>query len=243
MKSHYVASYEAHVAEAYSRFKEDARAMAYAVGDNFQAFGTLQKYLLQQYGLTPQSSIIDIGCGSGRLAYALRTYPHLKYLGTDVVDRLLAHAARVTERPDWTFLKSTDLKIPAPDSSADLVSAFSVFTHLLHEETYVYLQEVKRVLKPGGRLVFSFLDFSVPAHWTVFEGSVANVHQRSVLNQFMDATAIRVWSEHLGLNVVAIHPGYEPYVTLPEPVQLDDGSVWSDKASLGQSACVLQKPL
>ena len=55
------------------------------------------------------------------------------------------------------------LYIPAPDACADMVCAFSVFTHLLHTETYLYLEDIRRVLRPGGRLVFSFLEFANPA--------------------------------------------------------------------------------
>ena len=216
--------------------------MEYVIGGNFKPFGVLQKNLLFQYGLTPQSSLVDIGCGSGRLAYAIRDFSELKYLGTDVIDDLLHYAITIVQRPDWKFVKSTDLTIPAPDSSQDFACAFSVFTHLLHEETYVYLNEVKRILKPRGRLVFSFLDFSVPAHWTVFESNVANINKRSVLNQFMDASAIRAWCEHLGFDIIAIHPGNEPHILLPEPVLMEDGSALTGKASLGQSVCVLEKP-
>ena len=43
--------------------------------------------------------------------------------------------------------------IPAPDGEADMVCFFSVLTHLLHEESYVYLQDARRVLKPTGKLV------------------------------------------------------------------------------------------
>ncbi len=242
MKSHFLTTYQDHVKQALSRFSH-ADAMEHAVGGNFKPLGVLQRNLLLQYGLTSQSSIVDIGCGSGRLAYALRDISDLEYLGVDVVDDLLQYARKLVKRPDWKFVKSTNLTLPASDSSKDLACAFSVFTHLLHEETYVYLKEARRVLKPGGKLVFSFLDFTVPAHWTVFETNLANIHQRSVLNQFMDANSIQIWCQHLEFELVALHPGNEPYTILPEPVIMEDGSVLTGKASMGQSVCVLAKPM
>ena len=42
-----------------------------------------------------------------------------------------------------------------------MILAFSVFTHLLHEESFIYLEDFKRVLKPGGSVVFSFLEVLV----------------------------------------------------------------------------------
>jgi SAM-dependent methyltransferase len=241
MSSRSVKPYATHVKDALSSLAPD-QAMEYAIGGNFKPFGILQRNLLMQYGLTPRSSLLDLGCGAGRLAFALRDLRHLKYLGTDIADNLLRHAVKIVQRSDWKFVKSTDLTIPAGDNSQDLACAFSVFTHLFHAETYVYLEGIKRVLRPGGRLVFSFLEFAVPAHWTVFEKSVAEVRQPSVLSQFIEPNAIRTWCDHLNLQLVALHPGYEMHIVLPEPVTMEDGSVLTDKASMGQSVCVIEKP-
>jgi hypothetical protein len=39
--------------------------------------------------------------------------------------------------------------------SVDMIRAFSVFTHIEHEDSYLYLKEALRVVRPGGRFVFS----------------------------------------------------------------------------------------
>jgi SAM-dependent methyltransferase len=155
---------------------------------------------------------------------------------------LLAYATAMCERPDWRFEKTTGLTIPETDGVADMVSAFSLFTHLLHEESFAYLAEARRVLKPGGVIVFSFLDFAVEDHWDVFLTCVDRIGVPGHLNQFIDTTAIRVWAEHLDLEVLALHGGDVTYVVLEEPVTLDDGSVYRDRATLGQSLAVLRKP-
>jgi ubiquinone/menaquinone biosynthesis C-methylase UbiE len=84
------------------------------------------------------------------------------YLGTDVVPGFLAYAQ---ERcPGWRFDLVESLKIPAPDASADFVFFFSVLTHLSHQEGGFYLSEAKRVLRPGGKIVTSFIR---PLEWGV----------------------------------------------------------------------------
>ena len=47
--------------------------------------------------------------------------------------------------------------LPYDDSSVDLVYAFSVMTHLSEELQRAWVQECRRVLKPGGYLLFSTL--------------------------------------------------------------------------------------
>jgi ubiquinone/menaquinone biosynthesis C-methylase UbiE len=72
------------------------------------------------------------------------------YVGTDVVPRLLESAKASTGRSDWEFHLVEGIRIPCPDNVADFVTFFSVLTHTTHEESFSYLQEVARCLKPGG---------------------------------------------------------------------------------------------
>lgn len=218
------------------------RAMKLAVGGEFEAVGMLELETLKYFGLKEDAYLIDVGCGSGRLARPLAHYLTGRYLGIDVVPELAGYARRIAGRADWRFEVAEGLSIPEKDEAADVVCFFSVFTHLLHEQTYVYLQEAKRVLKPGGVIVFSFVDFTVPAHWCIFECNVKDIGVNSYpLNMFISKDAIRVWAEHLGLRVQVIEDGDKPFVPLPKPVVLEGGSVVEEAGTIGQSVCVLQK--
>jgi len=221
----------------------EERGMSLAVGGDFEAVGMLEYFLLLQHGLQRHHSVVDVGCGSGRLAVQLREYLSGRYTGIDVVPELFRYAQRISNRPDWKFYTAPGLTIPEPDNSADFICFFSVFTHLLHEESYKYLEDARRVLKPGGKIVLSFLEFLIPAHWYIFQGTLANMAPGSVLNQFMDRDAIRAWAAHLNLTVVEIADGDKVHIPLPKPVTWDDGRVFTDLGYLGQSVCVLSKSL
>jgi SAM-dependent methyltransferase len=134
--------------------------------------------------------------------------------------------------------------IPEQDGAADMVCFFSVFTHLLHEQTYLYLEEARRVLRPGGRVVFSFLEFCIDGHWAVFSATVEDMraNRHHPLNIFFDRDAIRAWTAHLGFQVVDIRDGSERFVPLSEPLTLDNGDKMEGFGNLGQSICVLQVP-
>ena len=236
-------TYRRYVAQAKTGRGRD-EALRHAIGGEFEAFGIVELEMLRYYGLQPEHSLIDVGCGSGRLAKPLASYLRGPYLGTDVVPELVRYAQKLCGRPEWRFATVDGLTIPAIDTHADMVCFFSVFTHLLHEQSYRYLEEAKRVLKSGGRIVFSFLDFAVPAHWTVFEATVedARAGGEHPLNVFVDQTAIRAWALHLELEVIEFRDGSDRFVPIPGVLLLDSGEALEGTASLGQSICVLQRP-
>jgi SAM-dependent methyltransferase len=213
------------------------------IGGQFEAFGVVEREMLRHFGLLPESYLIDIGCGSGRLAIPLVPFLHGRYLGTDIVPDLVERARLACNRLDWRFEVVDEVAIPEADGRADMVCAFSVFTHLLHEQTYLYLEEARRVLKPGGKLVFSFLEFAVPAHWAVFAGTVDNLksNRRAPLNMFIDRAGIHAFASHLDMDVETIRDGAERFVVLPHPVTLENGEMLEGPANLGQSICVLTR--
>jgi ubiquinone/menaquinone biosynthesis C-methylase UbiE len=217
------------------------QAMSLAVGGDFEAAGMLEYFLLIQNGLQRQSTVVDVGCGSGRLAFQLREFLTGPYVGTDVVRALYEYARDICERPDWKFLPASGLTIPVADNYADIVCFFSVFTHLLHEESYKYLEEARRVIKPGGKIIFSFLEFLIPSHWYIFQGVLSDNRPDKVLNQFMSRDAIQAWAEHLHLEILEITDGDKPHINLDRVVRWDDGREMIGKGNLGQSICVMTK--
>jgi ubiquinone/menaquinone biosynthesis C-methylase UbiE len=220
---------------------DDMEAAKLTVGGHFEMFGTLERELLIQKGLRRDHYLIDVGCGSGRLTRALVPYLTGRYLGIDVVPELLAYARTYAKGHNWRFELAEGLRIPEDDGSADMVCFFSVFTHLLHEQSYVYLSEAKRVLKPGGKIVFSFTEFCCPSHWPVFEMAVAEIGLDLPLYVFIAREAIEVWAAHLALTIETIQGGEERYIELPHPVFSDDGTPPGFEGTLGQSVCVLMK--
>jgi SAM-dependent methyltransferase len=215
------------------------RAMHQAIGGNFESIGLMERDFLIFQGLEPGGFVIDIGCGSGRLAAPLSQYLRGPYLGTDVVPELLEYARTTVDRPDWKFELADGLRIPATEGSADVVCFFSLFTHLLHEESYTYLLEARRVLKPTGRIIFSFLEFAIWSHWSVFESDLAAIGTDAPHNQFMSRDGIQAWATHLEMQVLDIFDGDTPHIPLSEPVTMENGTRYESLGALGQSIAVL----
>ena len=211
-----------------------------AVGGDFRGYGLLAREALKFHGLTTEDYLIDVGCGSGRLAKPLAEYLKGKYLGIDVVPELVDYARALVSRPDWRFEGAEGLKIPEADKQADMVCFFSVLTHLLHEESFVYLREARRVLRPGGKIVLSFLDFRVADHWNSFESNVRDIGiGAQPMNVFLCPDMLREWAKRLALEIETIHDGDEPYLRLPVPITFENGTTVKDRAAFGQSVCVM----
>ena len=213
-------------------------AMRSAPGGEFEAWGVIERDLLIQHGLKRDGYLIDVGCASGRLAYPLSDYLSGKYLGLDIVPELVDYARRLVRRSDWRFEVTTGITIPEKDSQADMVCFFSVFTHLLHEHSYLYLQEAVRVLKPEGKIVFSFLE--VETQWAVFETAIKKLGDGSYpMTMFIEQDTIRAWAAHLNLRIETIVGATTPHVALSHPVTCENGTVLSGTVPFGQSVCVL----
>jgi SAM-dependent methyltransferase len=245
MKFHFLEDYRALVRDLIARYPLP-EAMSRAVGGSYDALGEVEKQLLIGYGLLPTHTLVDVGCGSGRLAKALVPYlTEGRFLGTDVVAELLDYARQGCPA-DWQFVRVEDIRIPFATDSADAACFFSVFTHLLHEETYCYLLEAQRVVKPGGRIVFSFLEFDY--NWSIFEDTYKTARAgepRVHLNTFIGRDAIQAWVRHLGMSIVEIRAATDAFIGLSRPIVYDDGRRVNGSAALGQSVCVLSndKPL
>jgi len=237
------ATYLRHVSGLEQAHSHD-EAMKLAVGGEFEGIGLLELEILKHFGLREHDYLIDVGCGSGRLAKPLAGYLKGRYLGIDVVPALLVHARQIVNRPDWRFEPAPGLTIPENADAADMVCLFSVVTHLLHEQAFLYLRDARRVLKPGGRIVFSFLDFTMPHHWEIFESNVADVGVNAQhLNAFMSKDGIAVWAERLGMELETIRDGNDAFIPLSAPITFNNGSTMDGCGTLGQSVCVLRKPV
>ena len=146
------------------------------VGDgDFGAVGDELADLVIEHGrVHPKSSLLDIGCGIGRVALSLaRRLPReVEYEGFDVVRGAIRWCRRriTRDHPNFRFrhvsvrsseyalfgVPAAEFRFPFPDERFDCAFAFSLFTHLTFPEMRRYLRESSRVLRPGGRLIATF---------------------------------------------------------------------------------------
>ena len=105
-------------------------------------------------GVEPGSDVVDVPCGYGRHTIALARAGY-RVVGVDRSQTLLDEAKRRAGHERWPkFVRADYRELPLPDASADAaVNLFSSLGYLGDEEDVHVLSEIRRVLRPGGRLV------------------------------------------------------------------------------------------
>lgn len=215
---HSVRSYEALVARKRRLHSGDYdMAMMASIGAlspaDFVSQGDGQVEVLRHHGLRDGMAIYDLGCGSGRTAMALqRSGWRGHYKGADIVKPLVGYLKSKCE--GYEAVVHRDLTIAAQDSSLDMVFHWSVFTHLYPEECYLYMEDAYRCLKPGGKLVFSFLEFEDIRHHEIFRARVKRFRQRgwsATLDAFLHRDWIRFWAADIGFIDTAFTDGTDAH--------------------------------
>ena len=109
----------------------------------------------------PDAIVLDLCCGTGDLAFAMRKKGKARIIGADFAHTMLvrANAKSVAEADGAiSFLESDALQLPFADESFDLVTAAFGFRNLANYESG--LREILRVLKPNGTI--GILEFTEP---------------------------------------------------------------------------------
>lgn len=115
--------------------------------------------------------LLDVGCGTGKLAIAAEAVlgPGGRYTGIDVRSEDIAFCRRHYPAPRFEFYDlparnalyrpDGEAALPAwplPDRAVDVITAVSVWTHLQEGDAKFYFVEIGRVLRPGGVALITF---------------------------------------------------------------------------------------
>ena len=103
---------------------------------------------------------LEIGCGGGRItAHAAQQFHHVH--AADISGKMLARCRLAVPGARVSFHKIDGFTLSGlADSSFDVVFSHDVFVHFSSLQVYPQLREIRRVLKPGGVALISFLDYN-----------------------------------------------------------------------------------
>ena len=114
---------------------------------------------LEQIGkpLTDFSQVLDFGCGCGRTMMWVKEHAqNVRFFGTDTDAEAVAWCQACL--PFAEFRVNDPLsKLAYPDDQFDLIYGVSVFTQLDEAYQFYWLEELRRVVKPGGVVLLTVL--------------------------------------------------------------------------------------
>lgn len=184
-----------------------------AVGEEF--FG----YFTTLAGLSPHDRVLDIGCGTGRMALPLTQYLNGgTYDGFDIAKPAINWCRDVysSRYPHFHFhhadihndlynrrgrQRAEQFHLPFQENTFDFVFLTSVFTHMLPDAIANYLAEITRVMKPTAQCLATFF-LITPESLQLMKSGVADIEFVSADGGYYVADLNRV----------------ESAVAFPEPV-------------------------
>jgi demethylmenaquinone methyltransferase/2-methoxy-6-polyprenyl-1,4-benzoquinol methylase len=188
-------------------------------------------------GLSSGSSVIDVACGTGKLAAALaeRVGPFGRVLGVDLAPGMVVHGAQAFyDIVQLEFRIANALDLPISDGEFDAATiAFGLRNLADYESGF---RELRRVVRPGGRVVCLELTTPRPRWWgrifrfgfgriapllgRIFKREAAYRYLPASLDGFppperlaatmRDAGLDHVTFRRMGLGTVALHMGIVP---------------------------------
>ena len=163
--------------------------------------------------LKPSDSVFELGCGVGRIGREIAPFCR-QWTGADISANMLGVARqRLSEFPaiELHHLKRTALT-QILDEQFEKAYSVAVFCHLDKEDAFLYLQELARILKPGGQVYFETWNLAHPVGWKRWEYEVRHwAHSRQTgrkdvaRNQFSTPDEVRLMTRHAGFEIAACY--------------------------------------
>ncbi len=108
----------------------------------------------QGEGLDQLGRVLDLGCGCGRVIRHLKDCGAGELHGSDCNAKAIAWCQRFLDFAEFR-VNNLEPPLPYPDAMFGLIYAYSIWTHLTERLQLRWMDEMRRVLAPGGYLLLT----------------------------------------------------------------------------------------
>src|SRR5271166_136221 len=106
--------------------------------------------------LSEHSHILDFGCGCGRvIRYFHKLCGNVFFYGTDIDKEAISWCESHLSEIGKFFTNKESPPLEFDDGFFDFIYSISIFTHLPEDMQFAWLEELRRVAKPGGYLLLT----------------------------------------------------------------------------------------
>ncbi len=170
------------------------------------------KQVTSALDLKPTDRVLELGCGVGRIGLEIAPKV-LHWEGADISKNMLDVARqRLSGQNNVGFTELRQSRLDGlADASFDKAYCVAVFIHMDKEDFFLYLEELARVLKPGGVLFFDTWNLASTVGWRRFMLEVeqhrnADHSQRKDVarNQFSTPEEVRAYLKAAGFETLLV---------------------------------------
>jgi ubiquinone/menaquinone biosynthesis C-methylase UbiE len=154
--------------------------------------------------------VLELGCGVARIGRELAPIC-AHWTGVDISGNMIERASERTAHLDNVSLYRLDhssLEM-IPDDSIDKAYSIAVMCHMDKEDLYLYLEELQRVVKPGGMIFVETWNLAHPVGWKRWEYEVRHwsrsdqsVRKDVSRNQFCTPDEFELYQRQAGFEVI-----------------------------------------
>lgn len=141
--------------DPFAELKQRQRAMWASFTPTAMFTTPVAGHLVRFAGIARGESVLDVGTGTGVVAITAAR-AGAQVTGLDLTPELLEQArenSRIAQQEQIVWTEGDAEQLPYPDASFDVV--VSQFGHMFAPRPEVAIAEMRRVLKPGGRVAFA----------------------------------------------------------------------------------------
>ena len=178
------------------------------------------------------SAVLDFGCGVGRIMRHWSFDRGPAWHGTDYNPQLIEWCREHLKFSQFN-VNTLSGKLPYADNTFEFIYAYSVFTHLNEELQFFWINELSRILKPGG-----YIYFTTHGHYYL-KGLTPEERE-----QFERGQPVVREQHESGSNFCAVfHPPSYVHETIAKNFTVVDFIPGSDKGTSAHDVHLIKKPV
>lgn len=166
-----------------------------------QALRRRAKLIIENLNLKGSEKVLDAGCGDGFYIKLLnQLYPNLEIYGIDIDSKALESAyVNLSKELKYKNIKIYERSINETkfdDNFFDAVFSTEVLEHV--PDDLGALNEVKRILKPNGKYVFTVPNYNFPFMWDPLNWILQTLFKTHIKSGFFAG----IWNQHIRLYTI-----------------------------------------
>ncbi len=183
-------------------------------GENFhtrtdESTGKVDAEFLRKF-VDTASTVLDIGCGGGRVEKFLAPYCGKCY-GVDispVAVKLAKTQCAGLENCFFEVIKGPSSLRDFPRDSFDFIFSISTIQHMEKEDAWCYLIEMFRLVRPGGKVCIDFPRFTDYESFAVFAENAWTGNRFLTRMHYFSKEEVEYLIERAGFSLLLLGPHY-----------------------------------